>query len=171
MKQNYRIGTGYDIHRLVEGKDLIIGGTHIPHDKGLLGHSDADVLIHAIIDALLGALALGDIGTHFPDNDPTYKNIPSIILLEKVYKKITEKQYQIVNIDANIIAQEPKLQSYIPKMKEEIGKILFLDMDDISIKAKTNEGMDAVGQKEAIEANAVVLLYTEEVLNKNDLFI
>lgn len=171
MKQNFRIGNGYDIHKLVEGRELIIGGARIPHDKGLLGHSDADVLIHAIIDALLGALALGDIGTHFPDNDPTYKNIPSIILLEKVYKKITEKQYQIVNIDANIIAQEPKLQPYIPKMKEAIGKILFLDMDDISIKAKTNEGMDAVGQKEAIEANAVVLLYTEEVLNKNDLFI
>lgn len=171
MKQSYRIGTGYDIHKLVEGRELIIGGTRIPYEKGLLGHSDADVLIHAIIDAMLGALALGDIGTHFPDNDPTYKNVPSIILLEKVYKKITEKQYQIVNIDANIIAQEPKMLPYIPKMKEEIGKILFLDMDDISIKAKTNEGLDAVGKKEAIEANVVVLLYTDEVLNKNDLFI
>lgn len=171
MKQGYRIGTGYDIHKLVEGRELIIGGTRIPHNKGLLGHSDADVLIHAIIDAMLGALALGDIGTFFPDDDPAYKNIPSIILLEKIYKKITEKQYQIVNIDSNIIAQEPKLLSYIPKMKEEIGKILFLDMDDISIKAKTNEELDAVGKREAIEANAAVLLYTEEVLNKNDLFI
>lgn len=171
MRQSYRVGTGYDIHKLVEGRELIIGGTRIPYEKGLLGHSDADVLIHSIIDAMLGALALGDIGTHFPDTDPAYKNVPSIILLEKVYKKIIEKNYTIVNIDANIIAQEPKLMPYIPKMKEELCKILFLDMEDISVKAKTNEGLDAVGQKEAIEANAVVLLYSEEEQSKKELYI
>ncbi len=154
----YRIGLGYDIHKLTEGRDLIIGGVKITHEKGLLGHSDADVLIHAIIDAILGALALSDIGTLFPDTDKKYKDIESTILLEKVYEKILEKGWQIVNIDSNIIAQEPKMMPYIPKMKKVLCKILEIEPDELSIKAKTNEHLDAVGQKLAIEAHAVVML-------------
>ena len=152
----YKIGLGYDIHRLTEGRDLIIGGVKITHEKGLMGHSDADVLIHAIIDAMLGALGLCDIGTLFPDTDKKYKDIDSTILLKKVYDKITQKGWRISNIDSNIIAQEPKMMPYIPKMKEILYKIL--ETEEISIKAKTNEKMDAVGQKLAIEAHAVVLL-------------
>ena len=154
----YRIGIGYDIHKLIEGRDLIIGGIKITHEKGLLGHSDADVLIHAIIDAMLGALALDDIGTLFPDTDPKYKDIDSTILLKHVYTLVKEKGYSIVNIDSNIIAQAPKMMPYIPKMKEILRKILEISHDDISIKAKTKEKMDAVGQNLAIEANAVVML-------------
>ena len=154
----YRIGIGYDIHKLVEGRDLILGGVKITHEKGLLGHSDADVLIHAIIDALLGALALDEIGTLFPDTDPKYKDIDSTILLKHVYELIQSKGYKIVNIDSNIIAQAPKMMPYIPKMKEVLCKILNTNPDDFSIKAKTKEKLDAVGQKLAIESNAVVLL-------------
>ena len=154
----FRVGLGYDIHELTTGRDLIIGGVKITHEKGLLGHSDADVLIHAIIDAMLGALALADIGTLFPDTDKIYKNIDSTILLKKVYEKITEKGWQIVNIDSNIIAQAPKMMPYIPKMKEVLCKILDVKPEDLSIKAKTKEKLDAVGQKLAIEANAVVML-------------
>lgn len=154
----YRIGLGYDIHKLTEGRDLIIGGVKITHEKGLLGHSDADVLTHAIIDAMLGALALSDIGTLFPDTDKKYKNIDSTILLQNVYKKIQQRGWQIVNIDSNIIAQEPKMMPYIPKMKDILCKILELDANTLSIKAKTNENMDAVGQKLAIEAHAVVMM-------------
>lgn len=154
----YRIGIGYDIHKLVEGRDLILGGVKITHEKGLLGHSDADVLIHSIIDALLGALALDDIGTLFPDTDPKYKDIDSTILLKHVYELIQSKGYKIVNIDSNIIAQAPKMMPYIPKMKEVLCKILNTNPDDFSIKAKTKEKLDAVGQKLAIESNAVVLL-------------
>ena len=154
----YRIGLGYDIHKLTTGRDLIIGGVKITHEKGLLGHSDADVLIHAIIDAMLGALALADIGTLFPDTDKKYKDIDSTILLKKVYDKISEKGWQIVNIDSNIIAQEPKMMPYIPKMKEVLCQILEIEPDELSIKAKTNEKMDAVGQNLAIEAHAVIML-------------
>ncbi len=154
----YRIGVGYDIHKLIEGRDLIIGGGKITHEKGLLGHSDADVLIHALIDAMLGALALDDIGTLFPDTDPRYKDIDSTLLLKHVYELIQDKGYGIVNIDSNVIAQAPKMMPYIPKMKEVLCKILDISPDDLSIKAKTKEKMDAVGQKLAIEANAVVLL-------------
>lgn len=154
----YRIGLGYDIHKLTQGRDLVIGGVKITHEKGLLGHSDADVLIHAIIDGMLGALALSDIGTLFPDTDKLYKDIDSTILLEKVYSKIKEKNYTISNIDSNIIAQRPKMMPYIPKMKEVMCKILELPADRISIKAKTNEKMDAVGQELAIEAQAVVMI-------------
>lgn len=154
----YRIGIGYDIHKLVEGRELIIGGVRITHEKGLLGHSDADVLIHALIDAMLGALALDDIGTIFPDTDVNYKDIDSTILLTKVFKFVKDKGFHIVNIDSNIIAQEPKMMPYIPKMKSAISKILDTKPQDISIKAKTKENLDAVGQKLAIEANAVVLL-------------
>lgn len=158
----YRTGIGYDIHKLTSGRELIIGGVKITHEKGLLGHSDADVLIHAIIDALLGALALDDIGTLFPDTDPKYKDIDSTILLKKVYDLIKKQGYKIVNIDSNIIAQEPKMMPYIPKMKEILTKILNIEPTDISIKAKTKEKLDAVGQKLAIEANAVVLLQNIE---------
>ena len=154
----YRIGLGYDIHTLCEGRDLIIGGVKITHEFGLMGHSDADVLIHAIIDALLGALALSDIGTLFPDTDRKFKNADSTLLLKSVYKKVVEKGYSIVNIDSNIIAQEPKMMPYIPKMREALDNVLKIGQHNISIKAKTNEKMDAVGQKLAIEAHAIVLL-------------
>ena len=154
----YKIGIGYDIHKLIEGRDLIIGGVKITHEKGLLGHSDADVLIHAIIDAMLGALALDDIGTLFPDTDPKYKDIDSTVLLKHVYDLVQSKGYKISNIDSNIIAQEPKMMPYIPKMKESLCKILDVSPENLSIKAKTKEKLDAVGQKLAIESNAVVLL-------------
>lgn len=154
----YRIGLGYDIHKLTQGRDLIIGGVKITHEKGLLGHSDADVLIHAIIDAMLGALCLSDIGTLFPDTDNMFKNADSTILLKKVYDLIKEKKYMIENIDSNIIAQKPKMMPYIPKMKDVLCQILEVSQDRLSIKAKTNEKMDAVGQEMAIEAQAVVLL-------------
>ena len=153
-----RIGIGYDIHKLIEGRDLIIGGVKITHEKGLLGHSDADVLIHAIIDAMLGALALDDIRTLFPDTDPKYKDIDSTVLLKHVYDLIKSKGFKIINIDSNIIAQVPKMMPYIPKMKDILCRILNISHEDISIKAKTKEKLDAVGQKLAIEANAVVLL-------------
>lgn len=154
----YRIGLGYDIHKLTIGRDLIIGGVKITHEKGLLGHSDADVLIHAIIDAMLGALALSDIGTLFPDTSELYKDADSTILLRDVYKLVKEKNYMIENIDSNIIAQQPKMMPYIPKMKDVLCEILEIEHDRLSIKAKTNEKMDAVGQELAIEAQAVVLL-------------
>ena len=154
----YRIGIGYDIHKLTTGRDLIIGGVKITHEKGLLGHSDADVLIHAIIDSMLGALALADIGTLFPDTDPKYKNIDSTILLKHVYELIKTKGYEIENLDSNIIAQQPKMMHYIPKMKEVLCGILNIDLDKISIKAKTKESLDAVGEILAIEAQAVVLM-------------
>ncbi len=154
----YRIGIGYDIHKLTTGRDLIIGGVKITHEKGLLGHSDADVLIHAIIDAMLGALALSDIGTLFPDTSELYKDADSTVLLRDVYKLIKEKKYVIENIDSNIIAQQPKMMPYIPKMKDVLCEILEVTPERLSIKAKTNEKMDAVGQELAIEAQAVVLL-------------
>ena len=157
----FKIGLGYDIHKLTEGRDLIIGGVKITHEKGLLGHSDADVLVHAIIDALLGAAGLADIGTLFPDTDPKYKDADSIILLKKVYELIKNKGYKINNIDSNIIAQTPKMMPYIPKMKEIIAKTLELEIENISIKAKTKEKLDAVGEKLAIESNAAVLLEKE----------
>ena len=157
-EQNFRIGIGYDIHRLTEDRELIVGGVKIPYEKGLLGHSDADVLVHAIIDALLGALAMDDIGTLFPDTDDRFKNADSLILLKKVYDKVQVEGYWINNLDTNIIAQAPKMMPYIPKMKEILASILGLDCTDISIKAKTKEQLDAVGEKLAIEAQAVVLL-------------
>lgn len=154
----FKIGLGYDIHKLVQDRDLIIGGVKITHEMGLLGHSDADVLVHAIIDALLGAAGLADIGTLFPDTDPKYKNADSVILLKHVWGLIKKKGYRINNIDSNIIAQAPKMMPYIPKMKEILANALELDIENISIKAKTKEKLDAVGEKLAIEANAAVLL-------------
>ncbi len=158
-KLNFKIGIGYDLHRLAENRDLIIGGVKIPYEKGLLGHSDADVLVHAIIDALLGALALPDIGTLFPDTDEKYKGADSIELLKQVYKMIREKGYLINNLDTNIIAQAPKMMPYIPEMKKVLSSALELEINDISIKAKTKEHLDAVGEKRAIEAQAVVMVY------------
>ena len=157
----YKIGIGYDIHKLVEDRNLIIGGIKISYDKGLLGHSDADVLIHAIIDALLGAASLSDIGTLFPDTDNKFKDADSINLLTSVVDIITKKGYKINNIDSNIIAQAPKMMQYIPLMKERLAKALNLEIENISIKAKTKEKLDAVGEGLAIEANAIALLIKE----------
>ncbi len=155
---DYRIGSGYDIHKLEENRKLIIGGIEIPYEKGFLAHSDGDVLIHSIIDALLGAVALGDIGTHFPDNDEKYKNIKSSILLKKTLDLIKTHKYKIINLDTNIIAQKPKLSPYIEDMRNNLAFLTNLNKNQISIKAKTNEQMDAVGECKAIEANCVVLL-------------
>ncbi len=157
----FRIGQGFDIHKLVEGRKLIIGGIEIDYEKGLLGHSDADVLIHSIIDALLGALALGDIGTHFPDNDSKYKNINSTILLKETKKLIEKKGYKINNLDNTIFAQEPKMKPYIPLIREKLSQILEIDKDLISIKAKTMEEQDSVGEKKSIATQSIVLLITE----------
>lgn len=153
-----RIGTGYDVHRLVEGRKLIIGGVEIPYEKGLLGHSDADVLLHAIMDALLGAAALGDIGKHFPDTDPAYKGISSIKLLEKVGELLVDRGFLIENIDSTIIAQAPKMRPYIDAMQENIAKALSLDVDFVSVKATTEEGLGFTGTGEGISAQAVCIL-------------
>ncbi len=153
-----RIGQGYDVHRLTEGRDLILGGVKVPYEKGLLGHSDADVLTHAIMDALLGAAALGDIGQHFPDTDPKYKGISSIELLEKVAVLLDERHYVIENIDATIICQRPKLAPYRPQMAENIAKALKLSVNQVSIKATTEEGLGFTGTGEGISAQAVTLL-------------
>lgn len=153
-----RIGTGYDLHKLVEGRALILGGVKIPYEKGLLGHSDADVLIHAIIDSLLGAMGEKDIGTHFPDTDESFKNISSALLLQKTMQIMQNNGYKIVNVDSNIICQKPKLMPYIDKMKEKLAPLLNIDESALSIKAKTNEGVDAIGLGEAISAQCVCLI-------------
>ena len=153
-----RIGHGYDVHRLVEDRDLILGGVKIPYEKGLLGHSDADVLTHAIMDALLGAAALGDIGKHFPDTDPAYKGADSLKLLEHVIQLLAQKGWAIENIDATIIAQRPKLSPYIPFMKENLMKSMQTDADSINIKATTEEHLGFTGRGEGISAHAVCLL-------------
>lgn len=154
-----RVGMGYDVHRLTKDRDLILGGVKIPWEKGLLGHSDADVLIHAIMDAFLGAAALGDIGQHFPDTDPAYKGISSIRLLKHVAALLSEKGYGIGNIDAVIIAQKPKMAPHIPQMKENIAKALEIDMDCLNIKATTEEKLGFTGREEGIASEAVCLLY------------
>ena len=151
-----RIGHGYDVHRLTENRRLIIGGVEIPYEKGLLGHSDADVLVHAIIDALLGSLALGDIGTHFPDNDEKFKDIDSLKLLKEVKDLIDKQGYKINNIDSNIIAQKPKMAPHIEQMRENIASVLNIELNQISIKAKTNEHQDSVGNLMSIVSNAIV---------------
>ncbi len=153
-----RIGTGYDVHRLVPERDLIVGGVKIPYEKGLLGHSDADVLLHAIIDALLGAAALGDIGLHFPDNDPAYKGISSLLLLKKTGELLLEKGYLIENIDSVIIAQEPKMRPYIEEMRKNIADVLEIEVEQVNVKATTEEGLGFTGAKEGIAASAVCLL-------------
>lgn len=153
-----RIGMGYDVHRLVEGRPLIIGGVTIPYELGLLGHSDADVLLHAIADALLGAAALGDIGKHFPDTDPSYKGISSIILLEKVGKLLEENMFYIENIDATIIAQAPKMRPYIEQMRENIANALGIDVRQVNVKATTEEGLGFTGEGAGISSQAVCML-------------
>ncbi|MEE0867489.1 MAG: 2-C-methyl-D-erythritol 2,4-cyclodiphosphate synthase [Clostridia bacterium] len=153
-----RIGTGFDTHRLAKNRRLIIGGVEIPSEKGLLGHSDADVLLHAIIDALLGAAALGDIGTHFPDSDPRYKGISSILLLKETSSLLFQNGYNIVNIDSTIIAQSPKMAPFIKEMQKNIAEALGISVNCVSVKAKTNEHMGFVGRLEGIEARAVVLI-------------
>ncbi len=155
-----RVGMGYDVHKLVEGRDLIIGGVKIPHTLGLLGHSDADVLLHAIMDALLGAAALGDIGKHFPDTDPQYKGISSVKLLEHVAKLIAEKGYVVENIDATIIAQKPKMRPYIAEMEQNIAKALGIDESQINVKATTEEGLGFTGTEQGISSQAICALTT-----------
>lgn len=155
---NYKIGLGYDIHRLVDGRKLILGGIEIPYIKGLLGHSDADALLHAISDAILGALGAGDIGEHFPDTDPKYHNISSSKLLEEVLGILTLQGYKIANIDTVVIAQEPNLSPFKKQIKEKVAKILQLREDCVGIKAKTQEGIGEIGAGEAIACYATVLL-------------
>jgi len=153
-----RIGNGYDIHQLVKGRPLILGGVNIPHELGLLGHSDADVLTHAMMDAMLGALNLGDIGHYFPPSDPQWKGADSLLLLEKVNQLILEKGWKIGNFDSVIIAQKPKLKPHLKAMNERLNQVLQIDPDQISIKATTNEELDAIGQEKAIAVYSVVLL-------------
>ena len=153
-----RIGHGYDVHRMVENRDLILGGVKIPYEKGLLGHSDADVLTHAIMDALLGAAALGDIGMHFPDTDPAYKGADSLKLLSHVMQLLAQKGWMVGNIDATIIAQKPKLAPHIPLMKENLTKCMQIDADCVNLKATTEEHLGFTGRGEGIAAHAVCLL-------------
>lgn len=158
-----RVGMGYDVHRLTEGRDLILGGVKIPYEKGLLGHSDADVLIHAVMDALLGAAALGDIGRHFPDTEPMYKGISSIRLLEHVGRLLEEERYLVENIDATIIAQRPKMLPHIESMRKNIAETLGISVDQVNIKATTEEGLGFTGTGEGISSQAVCLL--EKITN------
>lgn len=158
---NYRIGSGIDFHQLVEGRDLWIGGIKIPHTKGALGHSDADVLLHAICDAMLGALCLGDIGVHFPDTDASLKNIDSKILLAKSYELIKNKGYKIVNVDTTLCLQEPKIKPYVTQMQETIASILQVSAEDVSVKATTTEKMGFAGREEGLVAYATILLCKE----------
>jgi 2-C-methyl-D-erythritol 2,4-cyclodiphosphate synthase len=153
-----RIGHGYDVHKLVEGRPLILGGVEIPYEKGLLGHSDADVLLHAVSDALLGAAGLRDIGYHFPDTDPAYKGADSLELLRQVGQKVTQKGYKISNVDVTLIAQRPKVGAYIPKMEEKIAKALGIELDRVNVKATTEEGLGFTGSLEGISCHGVCLL-------------
>lgn len=155
---NIRVGLGYDVHKLCENRELILGGVNIPYEKGLLGHSDADVLVHAIMDALLGASKLGDIGVLFPDTDPKYKNISSITLLKYVKEKLDEKNIKIINIDSIIVAQRPKMRPYISKMEENISKALNISFDNINVKATTEEELGFTGSGEGISSKAVCLI-------------
>lgn len=154
----FRIGSGYDVHRLVEGRALVLGGVHIDYEKGLLGHSDADVLLHALMDALLGALALGDIGKHFPDTDDSYHNIDSRILLRKTVQLVHQAGYTLVNADTTICAEKPKLAPYIDQMRENIAQDLQTQIENISVKATTEEGLGVSGRGEGFSASATVLL-------------
>lgn len=153
-----RVGMGYDVHRLVEDRDLIMGGVKIPYEKGLLGHSDADVLLHAIMDALLGAAALGDIGKHFPDTEEQYKGISSLKLLEHVGKILDEHLYIVENIDATIIAQKPKMRPYIDEMRQNIADVLHLELDQVNVKATTEEGLGFTGTGEGISSQAICVI-------------
>ena len=158
-----RIGHGYDVHRLVEGRKLILGGVQIPYEKGLDGHSDADVLLHAISDALLGAAALGDIGKHFPDTDPSYKGADSLVLLGYVVDKLTEKGFKVSNVDVTMIAQRPKLRPYIPQMEENVSRTLKISLDQVNIKATTEEHLGFTGDGSGMACHAVCLLENVDV--------
>lgn len=158
-----RVGIGYDVHQLIAGRKLWLGGVEVPHSKGLLGHSDADVLIHAICDALLGAAALGDIGKHFPDKDPQYKDIDSKILLRKCGELLEKKGYYIVNIDSIVVAQQPKLGPFIPQMRQVMADILNIDIDQISVKATTTERLGFEGREEGISSQAIVLIDNQQL--------
>lgn len=153
-----RIGHGYDVHRLVEGRELIVGGVHIPYEKGLLGHSDADVLLHAVSDALLGAAAMGDIGGMFPDNDPEYLGADSLVLLRQVFQRLRDNGYSVINVDCTVIAQKPKMKPYIPEMRMNIAAALSTDADNISVKATTEEEMGFTGRGEGISAHCVCII-------------
>lgn len=153
-----RVGMGYDVHRLTEGRKLIMGGVEIPYEKGLLGHSDADVLLHAIMDALLGAAALGDIGRHFPDQDERYRGISSLLLLEKTAELIQEAGYVVQNVDATIIAQQPKMKPYVETMVENVARVLGVEKDQVNVKATTEEGLGFTGSGEGIAAQAICSL-------------
>ena len=161
MNLPYRIGHGYDVHRLTAGRKLILGGIEIPYEKGLLGHSDADVLTHAIMDALLGAMALGDIGQHFPDTDPAYAGADSLVLAKEVKKLLTQTGYEIGNIDATILAQAPKLAPHIPAMRKKIASVLGIKEEQISVKATTEEGLGFTGEGLGIAAHAICLLVSK----------
>lgn len=163
-----RVGIGYDVHKLVEGRELILGGVNIPYEKGLLGHSDADVIVHAIMDALLGAAALGDIGQHFPDTDPQYKGISSIALLKHVGKLLEEHNYVIENIDSTIIAQRPKMMPHLPQMRKNVAEALGIEVNQINIKATTEEGMGFTGSGDGISAQAICSLIPLMDLVSND---
>lgn len=158
MKLPFRIGQGFDVHALVQGRPLIIGGVSIPHDRGLAGHSDADVLLHALTDALLGAAGLGDIGRHFPDTDPAYKGADSRVLLREAYARVMAAGWQVGNVDATIHAQAPKMAPHIGAMVQCITQDLSLEISQVNLKAKTNEGLGHLGRKEGIAANAIALL-------------
>ena len=158
MNESIRIGIGYDIHRLVEGRKLVLGGVEIPFEKGLLGHSDSDVLTHAICDALFGAAALGDIGTHFPDTDPRWAGASSLDFLAHAVELITERGYSIANVDATVLAERPKLRPHIQAMRESLASVLRIAVDQVNVKAKTNEGLESIGRGEAMAAQAVALL-------------
>ncbi|MCH7973700.1 MAG: 2-C-methyl-D-erythritol 2,4-cyclodiphosphate synthase [Bacteroidetes bacterium] len=165
MKNDFRIGNGFDVHAFAEGRKLILGGVEIPCEKGLAGHSDADVLLHAITDALLGALALGDLGKHFPDSNDKFKDANSSILLKKTYKLIRTKKYTLSNVDSVLMMEKPKVAPYVFQMRQNIAKVLNVDLDRISVKATTTERLGFTGRSEGIAASAVVLLNKE---NKND---
>lgn len=157
-----RIGTSSDIHRLVEGRKLILGGVEIPHSKGLLGHSDADALIHAIAEAILGALALGDLGHHFPDTDPRWEGVSSLVILEQVYQMMKEKGYHIGNVDALVLIEKPRMAPYIEQMRQNIANALHTSVDNVSVKATRGEGMGFVGHEEGVLAQAAVLLEEDQ---------
>jgi 2-C-methyl-D-erythritol 2,4-cyclodiphosphate synthase len=159
MTSSIRIGTGYDIHRLVEGRKLVLGGVEIPFEKGLLGHSDSDVLTHAICDALLGAAALGDIGTHFPDTEARWADVSSMDLLARVVQLLADQGYRVSNVDATVMAERPKLKPYVAAIRERLAWVLEVHLDQVSVKAKTSEGLESVGRGEAIAAQAVALLH------------
>ena len=158
MSEPYRIGIGYDIHRLVEGRKLILGGVEIPFAKGLLGHSDSDVLTHAICDALLGAAALGDIGSHFSDSDPQFAGASSLGMLARVLELGAERGYRVGNVDATVITERPKLAPFMAAIRHQLASVLLVDLERVSVKAKTNERLDAIGQGEAMAAQAVALI-------------